>query len=105
MKPLIYGNLLDEQTRCVHYHSNIDIIAIKFHCCREYYACYKCHQEKAGHHLSQWPQEEWDEQAIFCGSCKTELTIEKYMEQTSCPNCAHPFNEKCSLHYPVYFDI
>ncbi len=26
----VYGHLIDHQTRCVHYHSSQDVIAIKF---------------------------------------------------------------------------
>ena len=33
----IYGLTVDNQTRCQHYHSVLDIIAIKFKCCDKFY--------------------------------------------------------------------
>ena len=42
---LVKGAVLDEETRCAHYHSEIDRIAIKFYCCDTYFPCYECHEE------------------------------------------------------------
>ena len=50
----IKGKLVDDQTRCVHYQSELDIIAIKFKCCDTYYPCYSCHQEDADHLAQIW---------------------------------------------------
>ncbi|MBP2004668.1 CHY zinc finger protein [Halobacillus andaensis] len=100
----VKGIQLDSQTRCAHYHSEVDIIAIKFHCCNNYYACYYCHKEMVNHSATKWPKEEQGEHAILCGSCQHELTIHDYMNSRSCPTCSHPFNEKCSLHFPLYFE-
>ena len=41
---LIKGTVLDKETRCAHYHSEIDRIAIKFFCCNTYFPCYECHE-------------------------------------------------------------
>ncbi|GGC91012.1 hypothetical protein GCM10007216_22200 [Thalassobacillus devorans] len=101
----VKGVQVDPYTRCQHYHSDIDIIAIKFYCCKEYYACYYCHKEKANHREEKWPRELWNEQAILCGNCDHELTINEYIEASECPSCRHRFNEKCSNHYPLYFDF
>lgn len=101
----IYGAAVDHETRCIHYHSNKDIIAIKFKCCDRYYPCYKCHEEEADHHIERWPKEQWNELAILCGSCRTELTIHQYMNTTICPKCRSSFNENCSLHYSIYFEL
>ena len=38
------GLLVDSETRCEHYHSLLDIIAIKCKCCNTFYPCYQCHQ-------------------------------------------------------------
>ncbi|MBX0359329.1 CHY zinc finger protein [Halobacillus sp. Nhm2S1] len=103
--PLVKGNQVDHQTRCAHYHSDVDVIAIRFHCCGDYYACYSCHQEQADHEPSQWPKRKWDERAILCGSCNHELTIHEYMKSSQCPVCRHGFNEGCRLHYPLYFEM
>ncbi|MFG6114423.1 CHY zinc finger protein [Halobacillus sp. MO56] len=101
----VKGMEVDAFTRCRHYHSEVDIIAIKFHCCKEYYACYYCHKEKADHRETKWPRDQWEEQAILCGNCSRELTINEYMSVSGCPECQHRFNEKCSNHYPLYFDM
>ena len=55
--PEVKGVDLDRQTRCKHWNSTRDIIAIKFACCQTYYACYDCHQELAGHPAARWPTE------------------------------------------------
>lgn len=101
----VLGKLVDSETRCEHYASPKDIIAIKFYCCKTYYPCYKCHQECREHAIKQWPKEKFNEQAIFCGVCKSEHTIEAYLNTTKCPICSSAFNENCSLHYPMYFDV
>lgn len=101
---IIKGKTVDGQTRCVHYHSALDIIAIKFKCCGEYYPCYFCHEEEAGHAAEVWPKEAFNTKAILCGVCKTELTIEQYLSSSNeCPYCKALFNPKCSHHYHLYF--
>lgn len=47
---IVKGRTTDDQTRCIHYHSAVDIIAIKFKCCNTYYPCFYCHEEEAGHY-------------------------------------------------------
>lgn len=39
----VYGDILDEETRCQHYHSERDIIAHKCFACQKYYPCFLCH--------------------------------------------------------------
>jgi uncharacterized CHY-type Zn-finger protein len=102
----INGNLIDQNTRCVHYHSELDIIAIKLKCCGKYYACISCHNEMEIHETAVWPKETFGEKAIICGVCKTELTIVEYLTSNSeCPNCKSCFNPKCSNHYSYYFEM
>lgn len=36
----VKGVALDANTRCRHYGTDKDIIAIKFKCCETFYACY-----------------------------------------------------------------
>ena len=105
MQIKVQGKLTDEYTKCQHYHSPLDIIAIKFKCCNTYYACIHCHEELADHHLQQWRKEEFDTKAILCGSCKQELSINEYFDcNYQCPNCAAHFNPKCSNHNHYYFE-
>src|SRR6202012_5491024 len=56
----VRGIDLDSQTRCVHYNSQFDIIAIKMKCCDVYYACKDCHDALASHVLEVWPRREWN---------------------------------------------
>ncbi|MFJ7972708.1 CHY zinc finger protein [Psychrobacillus sp. NPDC096389] len=100
----VYGAVVDNETRCKHYHTEKDIIAIKFKCCDRYYPCYKCHEEDTDHKIDRWPKEQFDELAILCGKCQTELTVHQYMDTASCPHCQATFNERCSAHYPIYFE-
>ncbi|WP_200416588.1 CHY zinc finger protein [Virgibacillus salexigens] len=99
----IYGQLVDQETRCVHYHSTKDIIAIKFKCCGKYYPCYQCHQAE-GHKISVWKKEEFDHKVILCGVCKTEFTIRQYLQMDKCTCCGSMFNEGCKLHHHLYFE-
>ncbi|MBM7587063.1 putative CHY-type Zn-finger protein [Bacillus pakistanensis] len=102
---VVKGVEVDSQTRCKHYHTERDIIAIKFKCCDTYYPCHLCHEECADHKALTWPKEEWNEKAILCGNCGEELTINEYMNSKStCPNCSASFNPGCQLHYHLYFD-
>lgn len=95
---------LDAQTRCAHWHSPLDVIAIKMACCRTYYACKDCHDALAGHALEAWPREQWSAQAILCGVCRRELTIAQYLGcHSTCPHCAAAFNPGCRNHWHFYF--
>jgi uncharacterized CHY-type Zn-finger protein len=103
---IIKGKTVDEYTRCTHYHSQVDVIAIKFKCCNEYYPCYECHEEEAGHMREVWTKNEFDKKAVLCGICKNELTIHEYLASGNhCPNCHTDFNPNCSKHYHLYFEI
>ncbi|GAB4093677.1 CHY zinc finger protein [Flaviaesturariibacter terrae] len=104
--PDIKGFPIDDETRCEHYHSPLDIIALKFRCCGEWYPCIHCHEEAAGHAVQRWPESEWHTKAILCGACKTELTIHAYFASGyKCPHCASAFNPRCHNHDHLYFDV
>lgn len=101
----IYGKTVDNQTRCQHWHSDLDVIAIKFKCCKKYYPCFSCHEEEADHEPKVWPKSEFDSKAILCGVCGSELTIAEYQASgNTCPNCTAAFNPGCSKHYHLYFE-
>jgi uncharacterized CHY-type Zn-finger protein len=100
----VLGSPVDEQTRCTHYRTPLDVVAIKFRCCLEYYPCHLCHEESAGHPAVQWPVEEQDAEAVLCGVCRTELSAREYLAVHDCPRCAAPFNPGCRLHADLYFE-
>ncbi|WP_456272252.1 CHY zinc finger protein [Bacillus sp. AK031] len=103
---VVKGVEVDPQTRCRHYHSDRDIIAIKFKCCNTYYPCHLCHQETAGHPAEVWEKEQRSEKAVLCGACGNELSINEYMMcHSQCPNCSAAFNPGCELHYDLYFKV
>ncbi|HEY1682849.1 MAG TPA: CHY zinc finger protein [Candidatus Tumulicola sp.] len=102
--PEVRGVSVDAQTRCAHYNSPVDVIAIKMKCCGEYFACKECHDTLAGHPLKPWPREERGERAILCGACQSELTIAGYLDSsTRCAVCSASFNPHCSEHHDYYF--
>jgi uncharacterized CHY-type Zn-finger protein len=106
LRPPVMGIDLDAQTRCAHYRSTLDIVAIKMKCCGIYYACKDCHDALAGHAIQVWPLSEWDQAAVLCGACGTELTIREYLScSDECPHCSSPFNHGCRNHYHFYFEI
>lgn len=103
--PVVRGPVVDDQTRCVHYRTPLDVIAIRFACCGEFYPCHLCHAEAAGHPAEQWPVAERGERAVLCGVCRATLSIAEYLAADSCPACAAPFNPGCKLHTELYFQV
>ncbi|WP_460795256.1 CHY zinc finger protein [Microbacterium sp. GXF0217] len=101
--PVVRGSAVDEHTRCVHYNGPLDVIAIRFACCGEWYPCLRCHDEAVDHGILPWPIDQRDERAVLCGVCRSTLTIDAYLAATNCTHCAAPFNPGCALHHPVYF--
>ena len=103
---VVKGKVTDGQTRCVHYHSPLDVIAIKFKCCNEYYPCYECHEEEAGHKSEVWRKTDFNTKAILCGVCGNEMTIHHYLTANNhCPQCNAAFNPNCNKHHHLYFEI
>jgi uncharacterized CHY-type Zn-finger protein len=103
-RPPVFGINLDSETRCTHYQSILDIVAIKMKCCGTYYACKDCHDALADHAIEVWPRNEWNVPAVMCGACGTELTIRKYLDgENVCPSCQALFNPGCRNHYHFYF--
>jgi uncharacterized CHY-type Zn-finger protein len=104
--PGVRGINLDAQTRCLHYHSAADIVAIKMKCCGIYYACKDCHIALAGHAIAVWPRSDRDQQVVLCGACGAELTIRAYLNCDSrCPACRAEFNPGCRSHHHFYFEM
>jgi uncharacterized CHY-type Zn-finger protein len=104
-RPRVLGLEVDTQTRCAHYRSPLDVIAIRMRCCDDYYACKDCHEALAGHAIEVWPRAEWDAPAVLCGACGHEMSIAAYLACDSrCPACAAPFNPGCRRHHRFYFE-
>ena len=47
--PLLRGVGLDAQTRCAHYATARDVVALRFACCPAYWSCHRCHAELTDH--------------------------------------------------------
>ena len=100
----VSGVDLDGETRCAHYGSDPDIVALRFGCCGAYYACFRCHDELADHPSEPWPETHRTEPAARCGVCEYDLTAEAYMGTDECPSCGVSFNPGCAEHYHLYFE-
>ncbi|KPN29863.1 hypothetical protein SY89_00583 [Halolamina pelagica] len=120
------------ETRCRHYDSERDVIAIRFPCCGTFYPCYECHLAAADHEPERWGEVSGspegavgegspdrtvgedvgsadravgeDANAVLCGSCGSVLTVAEYLDcDDRCPNCRAAFNPGCRRHYDRYF--
>ena len=101
----VKGKTIDAQTRCVHFYSPLDIIAIKMKCCNSYYPCIYCHNEEAAHEARVWPKNEFEAKAILCGACNLEMAITEYLNSGyACPFCKAAFNPGCSNYHHFYFE-
>ncbi|AIE84886.1 zinc finger CHY domain protein [Fimbriimonas ginsengisoli Gsoil 348] len=101
---LVRGLAVGSKTECAHYHSQLDVIAIRFKCCGEFYPCYQCHTAVSDHPAVRWGKDDLDAEAILCGACGTRLSIRAYLDCASrCPACAASFNPGCANHHTLYF--
>ena len=105
MPPTVLGAVVDDQTRCTHYHTDRDVVAIKFACCQDWYPCYRCHDEASGHAIRPWSADQRDEQAVLCGVCRSIMTIADYLQTDRCAHCGAAFNPGCANHWSIYFDV
>ncbi len=102
----VRGIAVDAQTRCAHWRSERDVVAIKMKCCGAWYACKDCHDALAGHAIQVWPRAEWDAAAVLCGACGHEMTVRAYLDcADACPACGAGFNPGCRLHRHFYFEV
>ena len=108
MKTRMYGKCIGNETRCIHWNSDLDIIAIKFACCNEYYPCYPCHIEREKDHKpKQWIKDKWNTtKTILCGKCKHQFTINEFNNCNNVYfNCNSKFNPGCRNHYHLHFNL
>ncbi|MBS0471724.1 MAG: GNAT family N-acetyltransferase [Proteobacteria bacterium] len=105
VRPLVHGVGLDGETRCTHWHSELDVIAIRMNCCGIYYACKDCHDALSDHPAQVWPRAEWNADAVLCGACVREMSVRDYLAcGNRCPSCGAGFNPGCRTHYHFYFE-
>lgn len=97
---MIYGQELDNQGRCLHYHGPTDVVALACARCQRYYACYKCHDGIEGHDFKSTDKN--FSYPVMCGICSFKLSFLDY-KKGSCPYCKHGFNPKCQNHETIYF--
>lgn len=101
----VRGLAVNARSQCAHYHSPLDIVAIKFKCCDTFYACIHCHEALAGHAPETWLKQEHETHAILCGACQSTLSISDYLQSnSSCPSCGAAFNPRCATHHQFYFE-
>ena len=100
----VRGVDVDGETRCAHYGTERDIVALRFGCCESYYPCFRCHAAVADHEAERWPAGRRDEPAALCGVCGAELTVDRYVAVDACPDCGAAFNPGCAGHYDRYFE-
>lgn len=92
------------ETRCAHYDSARDVVAMRFPCCERYYPCFDCHAVVADHEPARWDADDADREAVLCGVCGHELTVRTYLTaDDSCPACDAAFNPGCRNHAHLYF--
>lgn len=105
--PRVHGLALTALTQCAHWHSPLDIVAIKHKCCGAYYACISCHDALAGHISAVWPRsEQATAKAVLCGWCSNEMTVAEYLQCGNvCPRCEAAFNPGCKTHHGLYFEV
>ncbi len=102
----VVGVDVDDETRCLHYHTDRDVVAIKFRCCGAYYPCFECHATCSDHEPERWPETRFDEPAVLCGVCGVELSIKTYLDSDhECPACGARFNPGCRHHLEEYFAV
>jgi uncharacterized CHY-type Zn-finger protein len=100
---VVRGPAIDAETRCVHYGSALDVVALRAPCCDAWYPCHLCHAAVAGHPLAVIPRAEHHLPAALCGVCRATMSVPEYLAADSCPSCGAAFNPGCAAHAHLYF--
>lgn len=100
---LVRGAVIDAQTRCAHYGSELDVVALRFRCCGDWYPCVHCHDAAVSHPRVVWEPEAAGAHAALCGVCGISMSISQYRGSAVCPACGAGFNPGCERHHALYF--
>lgn len=100
---IIRGPAIDAETRCIHYGSALDVVALRAPCCDAWYPCHLCHAAVADHPLEVIPRAVQHLPAALCGVCRATMSVPEYLAADSCPSCGAAFNPGCSAHAHLYF--
>ena len=99
------GVAVDAKTRCTHYDSELDVVALRFPCCDAYCPCFRCHEAVADHDPERAPSEAFDDPAVLCRVCGATLSTRAYLDcGDACPECDASFNPGCRRHHDRYFE-
>lgn len=102
----VEGVDVDPETRCAHYDTDRDVLAIRFPCCETFYPCFECHRAATDHPAEVWSPGSFDRRAVLCGACGERIRIVDYLsEPTACPACRVAFNPGCVDHHHRYFAV
>jgi uncharacterized CHY-type Zn-finger protein len=102
----VRGINVDGDTRCRHYHTPRDVVAIRVACCDVYYPCYHCHAATTTHESERIEPSAFDDSAVLCGVCAATLTVSEYLScGDACPQCGSSFNPGCRSHRHRCFAI
>jgi uncharacterized CHY-type Zn-finger protein len=105
----VRGVEVGPETRCAHYDTERDVVALRFACCEAYYPCFRCHEATADHeaiadHEVSRLSVDSSASAVLCGVCGAELTPREFVAgEHRCPDCDAAFNPGCADHYDQYF--
>ncbi|GGM67405.1 putative CHY-type Zn-finger protein [Halarchaeum rubridurum] len=101
---VVRGLDVDPETRCAHYDTARDVVAVRAACCDTYYPCRACHDAVADHDHEVVPRDAFDDPAVLCGACGATLTVREYADcDDACPACGHAFNPGYKRHWSRYF--
>jgi uncharacterized CHY-type Zn-finger protein len=77
---VVRGVAVDGATRCAHYRTDRDVVAIRFACCDAFYACFDCHATVTDHDAGRLPADRLDEPSVRCGACGTVHAARTYLQ-------------------------
>jgi len=101
----VHGVEVGPETRCAHYATERDVVALRFACCEAYFPCFRCHETAVNHEAERLPVDS-SVSAVLCGVCGAELTPREFVNgEHRCPECDAAFNPGCADHYDLYFDF